>query len=39
MIRYKEVAAAVAIATFALVCASLFLLFGKLVYIIIRLFV
>ena len=40
MIRYKEILAAVTVATFAVVGASLFLMSGKLVYIIIiRLFV
>lgn len=39
MIHYKEVVAAVTIAAFAVVGASLFLLSGKLVYVVVRLFV
>lgn len=38
MVHYKEVVAAVATATFVVVGASLFLLSGKLVYAVVRLF-
>lgn len=38
MIRYKEVVVVVAIAVFVLVGTSLFLLLGKLVYAVVRLF-
>lgn len=38
MIHYKEVKVAGAIAAFVLISISLFLLFGKLVYVVVRLF-